>query len=85
MSCIKHRGGYSKPSVCDILWIQLVLLPYNIALYIQWYARWIWKFTICRQEYGEEEKRYLIRRNLKISQNQFDVSYAFSHLYSEFF
>lgn len=67
------RGGYQKPSVCDILWIQLVLLPYHIVLYIHWYCRWIWKFTICKEEYGDEEKKYLIRKNMKRSQTQFEA------------
>ncbi|KAH9519328.1 DnaJ sub C member 25, partial [Bulinus truncatus] len=67
------RGGYQKPKVTDILWIQLVLLPYHIAVYIVWWVRWVWRFTIKREEYGEEEHLYLIRKNLGISQCQFDM------------
>lgn len=38
-----------------------------------WYARWFYKFNICKQEYGDEEKYYLIRKHLKYSQGQFDA------------
>lgn len=57
----------------DILWVQLVLLPYWILQYISWYCRWIWKFWIKKDEYGIEEKLYIIRKNLKMSQGQFDA------------
>ncbi|WAR02776.1 DJC25-like protein [Mya arenaria] len=67
------RGGYRKPTYQDVLWIQLVFFPYYLLAYIHWYARWIWKFTISRQEYGTEEKLYLIRKYLKLSSNQFDA------------
>ncbi|GFR71887.1 DnaJ homolog subfamily C member 25 homolog [Elysia marginata] len=67
------RGGYSKPKATDVLWVQLVLLPYHIVLYIAWWARWIWRFNIKREEYGEEEKLYLIRKFMRLSQAQFDA------------
>lgn len=68
------RGGYAKPKVSDILWIQLVLLPLTSYRWTHFYLRWLWKFGICRQEYGEEEKLYIIRKNMGLSQGQFDVS-----------
>ena len=58
----------------DVLWIQLVFSPYYLALYIKWYIRWLWKFTLMREEYEEEEKLYIIRKNLKLNSSQFDVS-----------
>ncbi|KAI8783954.1 dnaJ homolog subfamily C member 25 homolog [Biomphalaria glabrata] len=67
------RGGYQKPKVTDVLWIQLVLLPYHIAMYIVWWVRWVWKFNVQHEEYGKEEQLYLIRKNLGISQSQFDM------------
>lgn len=66
------RGGYSKPSWYNVLWVQLFLLPYTTWRYSAWLSRWLYKFTLLRQPYGEEEKLYLIRRNLKLSQTQFD-------------
>lgn len=69
------RGGYRKPTYTDVLWVQLVFFPYYLVMYIKWYIRWLWKFTIKREEYGEEEKLYLIRKYLKLSSSQFDVSW----------
>jgi len=69
---IDIRGGYAKPKVSDVLWVQLVFLPYTLALYIAWYSKWFWKFTIKREEYGDEEKLYLIRKRLGISETQFE-------------
>lgn len=67
------KGAYAKPSIMDILWIQLIILPYTITKYLIWCASWTWKFTILKQPYGEEEKLYLIRRNMSLGQHQFNA------------
>merc|ERR1712008_208347 len=67
------RGVYAKPTYTDILWVQLVFVPYWIALYIKWYLRWVWKFWIKGDEFEDEEKLHLIRKNLGISQGQMDI------------
>ncbi|KPJ16207.1 DnaJ-like subfamily C member 25-like [Papilio machaon] len=67
------RGAYAKPQIIDILWIQLILLPYTITYYAYWYLRWFWKFTIMKQPYGEEEKLYIIRKYMKLGQHQFNA------------
>ena len=54
--------------------MQLVLFPYHLLMYIYWYMRWFVKFTIMRAEYEDEEKEYVIRKNMKLSQGQWDVS-----------
>eukprot|EP00057_Strongylocentrotus_purpuratus_P010881 XP_011665355.1 PREDICTED: dnaJ homolog subfamily C member 25 homolog [Strongylocentrotus purpuratus] len=66
------RGGYSKPKITDILWIQLILLPVTIAKYFYWYARWTWKFSIQREPYGLEEKHYVIRKNMGVTHLQYE-------------
>ena len=68
------RGGYAKPKWTDVLWVQLFLLPITTCKWAYFYGRWLWKFGLCRQEYGEEEKLYVIRRNMGLSQLQFNVS-----------
>ena len=55
------KGGYAKPDWCDVLWVQLVILPFTLYRWAAFYLRWLWKFGIKREDYGEEEKRYLIR------------------------
>ncbi|XP_071504594.1 dnaJ homolog subfamily C member 25-like [Diadema antillarum] len=67
------RGGYRKPKVTDVLWIQLILLPVTIVQYIYWYVRWLWKFTLWREPYGLQEKHYIIRKFLRISQLQYEA------------
>ena len=68
------RGGYAKPKITDILWIQLIFLPWTMCKWVYFYTRWFWKFGVCKEEYGEEEKLYVIRKNMNLSQGQFDVS-----------
>lgn len=66
------KGAYAKPKITDILWIQLIILPYTMGKYFHWYGRWIWNFTILKKSYGEEEKLYLIRKYLGMGQHQFN-------------
>ncbi|XP_059894798.1 dnaJ homolog subfamily C member 25 [Gadus macrocephalus] len=69
---IDIKGGYQKPKMSDILLCKLVMLPYVLVISASWYLSWFYRFTICREEYGDEEKLYIIRRNMKMSQSQFD-------------
>jgi DnaJ homolog subfamily C member 25 len=67
------RGGYAKPGIQDILWVQLVVFPYTAFKYVRWYGAWVYRFDIKKEPYGLEEKIYLIRKNLKMGQNQYEV------------
>ncbi|XP_014377314.1 dnaJ homolog subfamily C member 25 [Alligator sinensis] len=69
---IDIKGGYQKPKVYDILLFQILLAPFYVCKYVIWYCWWIYCFSIKGQEYGEEEKLYIIRRYMKMSQSQFD-------------
>lgn len=66
------KGAYAKPKISDVLWVQIIILPYTLTKYFHWYAMWTWRFNVMRQPYGDEEKLYLIRKNLKMGQHQFD-------------
>ncbi|CAG9765108.1 unnamed protein product [Ceutorhynchus assimilis] len=66
------KGAYAKPKITDLVWIQLLILPYTIAIYIYWYCSWIWRHTVLKQPFNEEEKLYIIRKFLKMGQHQFD-------------
>ncbi|KAJ8932275.1 hypothetical protein NQ314_014767 [Rhamnusium bicolor] len=66
------KGAYAKPSITDILWIQLVISPYTLVKYVYWYLSWFWRHTVLMQQYNEEEKLYVIRKWLKMGQHQFD-------------
>ncbi|CAG9562360.1 unnamed protein product [Danaus chrysippus] len=67
------KGAYAKPEITNILWIQIIILPYTIAMFIYWYLRWFWKFTLLKHPYGEEEKLYIIRKFMKLGQYQFNA------------
>jgi len=67
------KGAYAKPTLYDILWVQLVVSPYTITKYFYWYFSWIWRHTILRKPYTEEEKLYIIRKYMKMGQHQFDA------------
>ncbi|KAM4710246.1 dnaJ homolog subfamily C member 25 [Discoglossus pictus] len=69
---IDIKGGYQKPQIYDILLFQIVLFPYYLFQYISWYIWWVYTFNIKGKEYDEEQKLYLIRKNMKMSQSQFD-------------
>ncbi|KAK7488796.1 hypothetical protein BaRGS_00019931 [Batillaria attramentaria] len=66
------RGGYRRPKYTDVLWVQLVLLPYYTVSYIYWWLRWVWLFNILNHPYGEEEKFHRIRKFMGLSQSQWD-------------
>ena len=67
------RGVYAKPTVYDLLWVQLVMFPVWTAQYIGWNINWVYRFWIKKEEYGKDEKLYIIRKKMGISQGQFDV------------
>lgn len=66
------KGAYAKPTLFDILWVQLILLPYTIAKYFYWYFSWIWNHTILKKPLSEEEKLYVIRKYMKLGHHQFE-------------
>ena len=47
--------------------------PYYLVIYVKWRLTWLWKFTICKQEYGAEEHMYLTRKRLGMSEVQWQV------------
>ncbi|KAK3527155.1 hypothetical protein QTP86_014581 [Hemibagrus guttatus] len=69
---IDIKGGYQKPNISDILLFKIILFPYHMCLYVAWYCSWVYRFTIRGEDYGEEEKLYIIRKYMKMSQAQFD-------------
>jgi DnaJ family protein C protein 25 len=51
-----------------------VILPLTAFHYLRWWTRWVYKFWIRKDDYDEEAKCYLIRRNLKLSEDQFSAT-----------
>jgi len=72
-SKMEIKGGYAKPKISDVLWMQIILSPLTFYRYVIWYTLWMWRFNINKEEYGTEEKFYLIRKLMCVSQTQFEA------------
>lgn len=70
---VRFRGGYAKPKYTDVLICQLVLLPVTLFKFTMWHIKWIWRFNIRKEEYGENEKLYMIRKNMGLKEHAFEV------------
>lgn len=64
---IDIKGGFAKPDIKNVLWIQIFLLPVTLYNYIYWYIRWVYLFDIKGEPYGEDEQLYLIAKNFGVS------------------
>ena len=67
------NGGYQRPEFDQILWVQIVKFPSTFYKFVKFNICWIWKFYILRNDYGEMETNYLIRRNLGLSERQWEA------------
>ena len=67
------NGGYQRPELEQILWVQIVKFPSTFYNFVRFNICWIWRFYILRNEYGETETNYLIRRNLGLSERQWNA------------
>lgn len=65
------RGGFAKPDVKKIFWLQLPVFLFN---YCYWYVRWVYLFDLKGEDYGEDEKIYLISKYLGVSEEQLCVN-----------
>lgn len=64
------NGGYERPQVKNILWVQIVTSPVQMYSWTCFQANWIWRFWILREDYTQIEKEYIVRRNLQLSERQ---------------
>lgn len=71
---INVSGGYKKESLKDTLLYALIICPYTIILYVVWWVKWYHKYNIKKEEYDDDAKMYLIRKNLGLSEDQYNVS-----------
>jgi len=68
------NGGYEKPEFRDILWIQIIILPSRSYAFIKFHLSWFWQFGIMREEYGEQDKCYVIRKKMKLTERQWEAT-----------
>lgn len=61
-----------------LYFIQITCLEWYVLLALSlcflFVVTWIFNYWILKKDYDDEAKLYLIRKHLKISQSQFDVS-----------
>ncbi len=62
----------NNPLYIHIVW--MVSSPYHLLQYVVWCVRWWWRFSVRREEYGEEERAYLTRKKLKMSESMWQVN-----------
>nr|XP_002132082.1 dnaJ homolog subfamily C member 25 [Ciona intestinalis] len=67
------RGGYQKPEYSDVLWMQIILLPYYIYKFFKFHISWLYNYTIMKKEFTEEDKIYLVCKNLGIKPVAWDM------------
>lgn len=63
------HGSYRKPEVNELAIVQFWFLPYYLYKSVAWYARWFYKYNINKEEYTEEDKEFIVRGILNISQS----------------
>ena len=61
-----QNGGYTRPELNQILWIQIIRLPRTIYELLIFNIDWVWRFYIQRQEYSELEQESCHKSMLKI-------------------
>ncbi|XP_050312295.1 dnaJ homolog subfamily C member 25 homolog [Anthonomus grandis grandis] len=66
------KGAYAKPQIWDVIWFQLIFLPYTLSKYLYWLGSWYWRHNYKNEPFNEEEKLYLVRKYMKMGQHQFD-------------
>lgn len=67
---IEENLDLPKPTIYNTLLFQMFYCPIDIYNYVYWYVRWIYLFDIKKQEYGEQEKIYLISKYLGMSEER---------------
>lgn len=73
-SQIQVHGSYRKPEFKELAIVQFWFLPYYFCKSVSWYARWFYKYNIKNEEYTEEDKEFIVRGILNISQRMSNLS-----------
>ena len=65
-----QNGGYQRPELNQILWIQIIRLPRTLYEFLCFNVDWVWRFWILRHEFSDCEREYIIRRRLGMTERQ---------------
>ncbi|KAI0989406.1 hypothetical protein GJ496_010522 [Pomphorhynchus laevis] len=72
-----------QPSLKRIFVIQFACLPYTIIRYFVWLIHWYVKHSLMNIPLTVEEKLYLIRKNMRLSDTEFKLQYGGSGDYDK--
>lgn len=64
--------GLEKPEYKDLLVCKLGLLPLHAANYLLWALKWLVMYKIFRTDYSDEDKMYLIRKNMGLDERAWE-------------
>lgn len=62
--------GFEKPTWRDLFIVRMALLPPAAGKYVLWCARWAFAYKIRKLEYSEDDKLYLIEKNMEMTPEQ---------------
>eukprot|EP00892_Ulva_mutabilis_P002284 jgi/Ulvmu1/12056/UM083_0069.1 len=71
-SQIQVHGSYRKPEFKELAIVQFWFLPFYFCKSVSWYARWFYKYNVKKEEYTEEDKAFIVRGILNISERTWD-------------
>lgn len=60
--------GFAKPPISKLIGVRAALLPYSAVVGLHDNFRWFWRFSVKNEKYGDEERAYLTRNVLSISE-----------------
>ena len=69
---LDQNGGYPRPSVREVLWLQLLFLPLTLLTALAFWSSWVWRFYVRREEFGQEEREFIVRRRLAMTERQWE-------------
>lgn len=65
--------GLEKPDWRNLIIFSMFRLPRKLANYLMWNVKWFVQYKIRKVDYSEEDKLYLIRKNMSISDEEWPV------------
>ena len=67
-----QNGGYPRPEVGQVLWLQILRLPLTLYTASVFWSSWVWRFYVRREEYGQQEREFIVRRRLAMTERQWE-------------
>lgn len=64
--------GLEEPHWRNLVLVQLLYLPVHLYKYLAWYFHWQYSYRLLKREYTDDDKLYLIKKNLEISDREWE-------------